>query len=446
MSGNRELNARLSEAGILWRYTATLAIVAVSALIGMLVAPRWGNSPVDLLFLPAVLAAAAFYGLGPGVLAAAASTLAFNYFFTHPYHTFRVTSPTDIATVGLLFLVAVVTSQLAARMRAEARHADILARRNAYIAGLARRLLSASSDEQVAEVACREIGRLFVCKAVLLAGKPELHVISGTANGLLITVNDSAVAARAMYSGGAVGQAANATDESDWFFYPVPSDAPAVAVLGLMRDDRSRPVNESQQALLGNLLDQVALALERAKLEKAAREFTAVRERDRVRSALLSSIGEDMHPRISAISSAVNALLRARSLDKRVLSSVRSEVTKLDSYLHHLQELGFESDDKAIEIGEVTIDLFHRTVIRNGQRVRLTPKEYAILAEMAKQVGRVLSHSQLLRAAWGPAHEGQIDYLRVAIRSLRQKLEVDPARPSLIINEPAVGYRLVGSN
>jgi two-component system KDP operon response regulator KdpE len=55
----------------------------------------------------------------------------------------------------------------------------------------------------------------------------------------------------------------------------------------------------------------------------------------------------------------------------------------------------------------------------------------------------VLTHRQLLRAVWGPAHEDHIDYLRVAIRALRQKLEVDPAAPQLIRNEPAVGYRLV---
>jgi len=66
-----------------------------------------------------------------------------------------------------------------------------------------------------------------------------------------------------------------------------------------------------------------------------------------------------------------------------------------------------------------------------------------VLAELAKHAGRVLTHAQLLRAVWGPAQESQVDYLRVAIRALRQKLEADPSRPVLIVNEPAVGYRLV---
>src|ERR1044072_4734257 len=85
--------------GLVRRYAETLAMVAASTLIGMLIAPRWGNSAVDLLYLPAVLAAAGFYGLAPGVLAAAASALAFNYYFSEPFRTFHVNSPEDIATV-----------------------------------------------------------------------------------------------------------------------------------------------------------------------------------------------------------------------------------------------------------------------------------------------------------------------------------------------------------
>ncbi len=81
-------------------------------------------------------------------------------------------------------------------------------------------------------------------------------------------------------------------------------------------------------------------------------------------------------------------------------------------------------------------------MLRDGEEIHLTPKEYAVLAELAKHPGRVLTHAHLLRTAWGPAQENQTEYLRVAIRGLRQKLEGSPSRPQIIINEPAVGYRL----
>ena len=101
---------------------------------------------------------------------AIASALAFNYFFTEPYRTFHINSPEDVATVIFLFLVALVTSQLAARMQAEKQAARRSASRNATIAGLARQLLSCTSDDQIATVACRELGGLFECNAVMMTG------------------------------------------------------------------------------------------------------------------------------------------------------------------------------------------------------------------------------------------------------------------------------------
>ncbi|MEA3062384.1 MAG: two-component system, OmpR family, sensor histidine kinase KdpD, partial [Sphingomonadales bacterium] len=102
-------------------YAEALLLVAASTLLGSVVAPRWGNSPVDLIYLPAVLAAALLAGRGPALVAAIASALAYNYFFTAPYHTLRIHSPADIVTVAILFLAALVTSHLAASIRQQAR-------------------------------------------------------------------------------------------------------------------------------------------------------------------------------------------------------------------------------------------------------------------------------------------------------------------------------------
>ena len=83
---------------------------------------------------------------------------------------------------------------------------------------------------------------------------------------------------------------------------------------------------------------------------------------------------------------------------------------------------------------------------RKGQNIRLTRKEFAVLTELARHPGRVITHTHLLRSVWGDAHTDDVEYLRVAIRSLRLKLEDDPAHPTLLENEPGVGYRLVGQS
>ena len=223
MDKDQLLNARPRETtavSVVRPYAETLAMVAASTLAGVLVAPRWGNSPVDLLYLPAVLAAAGFYGLGPGVLAAVTSALAFNYFFIEPLHTFRITNAEDVATVALLFLVALVTSQLAARMRAGARAAEASASRNATIAGLARRLLSCSSNEEIANIACRELGRLFDCNTVFMAGYPEPQIVAARPSHAKLTPSDIAVAAWAMDSGEPAGRGAMAVSATEWVFHP----------------------------------------------------------------------------------------------------------------------------------------------------------------------------------------------------------------------------------
>ena len=95
-----------------------------------------------------------------------------------------------------------------------------------------------------------------------------------------------------------------------------------------------------------------------------------------------------------------------------------------------------------VRIGGLEIDLLARRVRRDGHDIHLTPKEYAVLAELAKHPGRVLTHGQLLRAVWGPAHESDVEYLRVTARGLRTKIEPEASRPTIVRTEPGVGYRL----
>lgn len=89
----------------------------------------------------------------------------------------------------------------------------------------------------------------------------------------------------------------------------------------------------------------------------------------------------------------------------------------------------------------LAIDFARRSVLSAGEALHLTPKEYDLLAHMARHAGLVLTHRQLLNAVWGPAHVEDVHYLRVFIGQLRTKIEPDPAHPRLIRTEPGVGYR-----
>jgi two-component system sensor histidine kinase KdpD len=435
--------ARRSIAESIQAYTGSLALVAVSTLLGLWIAPRWGTAPVDMIYLPAVLAAAALWGLGPAALAGVTAALAYNFFFTEPVHTLRIDRVTDVVTVIVLLIVALVTSRLAAGIRRQARLAAAHAARNATIAGFAGRLLTGSGEQEIAAVACAELRSLFDCNAMLVSGLPTPHIVAADPDGNRLTPSDSAAAALTVETGQPAGRATPRSQPAEWQFHPVRAAAAILAAVGLARDDGAPPVREEQLPLLTSLLDQLALALERARLENEAREFAAERERDQMRSALLSSIGQDLDAPLAAIGAGVRALKRDGSADKAAVAAIAGEASKLQRYLANLLDLTPDSDRKTIEGEGVAIDLFNRKVSRDGADVHLTPKEYAVLAELAKQPGRVLTHAHLLRAAWGPAQEKQTEYLRVAVSALRQKLERDPAHPALIVNEPAVGYRLI---
>ena len=94
-----------------------------------------------------------------------------------------------------------------------------------------------------------------------------------------------------------------------------------------------------------------------------------------------------------------------------------------------------------VRAGELEIDLERRRVMRAGEVVRLSPREYALLVQLVEGAGRVLTHPQLLSAVWGQGHAQDVQYLRVFIQHLRQKLERDPANPAHLITETGVGYR-----
>lgn len=102
-----------------------------------------------------------------------------------------------------------------------------------------------------------------------------------------------------------------------------------------------------------------------------------------------------------------------------------------------------EGGQAIVTAGDVTVDLIERRVARGGVEVHLTPKEYAVLAELARHPGRAITHRHLLRSVWPHDRDGHVEYLRLVVRNMRQKLEADPAAPRLIVNDLGVGYRLM---
>jgi two-component system KDP operon response regulator KdpE len=108
------------------------------------------------------------------------------------------------------------------------------------------------------------------------------------------------------------------------------------------------------------------------------------------------------------------------------------------------RKMGAGKDGSPIfRFGDVEVDQEKRLVRKGGEEVHLTPIEYRLLSTMISNLGRVLTHRQILREVWGPSYVDQGHYVRIHMAHLRQKLEDDPAQPKHLVTETAIGYRLV---
>ena len=96
-----------------------------------------------------------------------------------------------------------------------------------------------------------------------------------------------------------------------------------------------------------------------------------------------------------------------------------------------------------IDAGGIALDLAAHKAMRDGETLRLTPKEFELLALLMTNADRVMTHRQILEKIWGKAHVEDVAYLRVFVGQLRQKIEVIPAEPKLIVTEPGIGYRFM---
>jgi two-component system KDP operon response regulator KdpE len=101
------------------------------------------------------------------------------------------------------------------------------------------------------------------------------------------------------------------------------------------------------------------------------------------------------------------------------------------------------SEPAAFAVRDLRVDLVQRRVTLHGVETHLTPIEYRLLTTLVAKAGQVVTHAELLRAAWGPAKLDQQHYLRIYMAGLRRKLEADPAQPVYLLTETGVGYRLI---
>ena len=115
-------------------------------------------------------------------------------------------------------------------------------------------------------------------------------------------------------------------------------------------------------------------------------------------------------------------------------------LARMRTALRHRMER--KAETPVLRVGNLEIDSVRHRVSRDDKEIKLTPKEFELISFLARNAGKVLTHKHILAAVWGPAHTEDTQYLRVYIGQLRQKVEVAPNDPHIIVTEPGIGYRI----
>ncbi|MDF2496002.1 sensor histidine kinase KdpD [Sphingomonas sp.] len=329
---------------------AALMVAAVTGIASALLRVLdLGN--VGMLYLLPVMAAASLYGLRTGLFAGIASSLAYNFVFLPPVGTFSISNPENVISVVVLLGVAFVTSQLAARVRGQADLAAASARSNAILAGFLREIGSVNDPQTAGEMICADVRRLFDVQVVLMApvDSRALAMQATTDPQYRVDIMDMAAATWAFDHGVPAGKGSGTLTASEWLFHPLKAGGRSLAVLGIARDSAREPIRADQLPLLTALIDQAALVLERLRLETDMRDMDAVRTRDKLRAALLSSVSHDLRTPLTAVIAAADALDHGAT--PALIATIKTEAARLNRFVANLLDMA------RIEAGALNLNI-----------------------------------------------------------------------------------------
>jgi two-component system sensor histidine kinase KdpD len=258
---------------------AMVALVGLATLLGLTLLARGDLADIGLLYLVPVMFAAIRLGLRPGLAAGALSSLSYNYFFIPPRFTLAVADPSHLITLVILLGVALVGSQMAARLRQQAMLAQAQAGRDALLAGFAGRLMGVTRRDALWAMLAQEVARLFGVRVLVVVPDAQgvVELVTARPAQDRLDLLEAAAAQWCLDSGRSAGPGGQVPTASEWLFMPVPGTQGPLAVVGVGNPDADLPLHGAQAPLLESLLAQAGLALARITWKKKSSRWAGCR-------------------------------------------------------------------------------------------------------------------------------------------------------------------------
>ncbi len=326
-------------------YIGSLAMVGAALLVGLAMKQFLAVQSISLVFLTAVLGSAIAYGLLPSLFACLASVLAYNFFFLPPLYTFTIADPENVVALFFFAVVAVIASNLAARMRAQAVSARQRAKTTEDLYLFSRKLAAVVTLDELLWATAYQIALMLKVRVVLLLPDGEsIAVRAGYPPEDRLDEADLAAAKWCWQNNRPAGRDADTLPGTRRLFLPIRTGRGAVGVVGIDSDHPGPLLTPDQRRLLDALSDQTALAIERINLAEDLDRATLAAETDRLRSALLTSLSHDLRtPLASILGSATSLDSYGARLDeptmKELTGTIREEAERLNRFIANLLDM-----------------------------------------------------------------------------------------------------------
>jgi two-component system sensor histidine kinase KdpD len=363
-------------------YLMALAMTAVGLAAAALIQPWFGVENVDLVFITAVVAVAVRYGLWPSLLASVAASLCYNFFFLPPIYTFTITDPTNIAAFFLFMLIAILVSNVAARVRVQADTAISRVRTTEQLYAFSRKLAGTATLDDVLWATAYQTALMLKVRVVLLL--PEggtLTVKAGYPPEDQLDQADLAAANWAWSNDRPAGRGSDTLPGAKRLFLPMRTGRGAIGVVGIDSDKPGPLLTPDERRLLDALIDQGALAIERVHLVEDMDRVKRSVETERLRSALLTSISHDLKTPLAAVLGAAGTL---RDLSERLsqaekadlLATIVDESERLNRFIANLLDM------TKLESGAVVPNAALHDVVE-------------IVGSVLRRAGKILAHHRV---------------------------------------------------
>jgi len=331
-------------------YVKSLGLVVLASILGQPFGPMFDHANMVMFYLLAEVIAAIRYGLGPSIVAALGSVIAFHFFFIPPHFTFAIGEAQYLLTFMGLLIVGLVISTLTARVREQAKAAQRREAQTAVLYHFSRDLAEAAALEAINQAIKIHIKQVFNGEAIiLLAAGEKLSAHAFNADDQL-SEQEHAIATWCFHHGQPAGWGTPILPAASRRYHPLKTAQSVVGVLGIRPAGATAPLLPAQHQLLETSARQAAVAIERIQLADQAQQTQLLSETEKLQTALLNSISHDLRTPLASITG--------------VLSSLHEDAQYLDEKTKH--ELVENAWEEANRLNRLVANLLDMTRLQTG--------------------------------------------------------------------------------